>query len=103
MIFVAAHPELEAPAGGIRPPIARANAWPPRAAEGNRAPAATRRRAQTCADSAHVEHGEDGEDVVERPPGVEGPDDHVEVLAAGRDRRDDLRDEDAVRVDLAPQ
>jgi hypothetical protein len=62
MILLAAHPELEAPAGGIRPPIARANAWPPRTAEGNRAPAATQSRAQMGADSAHVEHGEDGED-----------------------------------------
>lgn len=55
------HPESEAPAGGIRLPIARAGAEPSRAAEGNRAPGATRSRAQARA-LASAEHSEDGED-----------------------------------------
>ena len=54
-------PEPEAPAGGIRLPIARVNAEPAGAAEGNRAPGATQSRAQGRA-SARAEHGEDGED-----------------------------------------
>lgn len=55
------HPEPGAPAGGIRLPIARAGAEPARAAEGNRAPGATRSRAQERAATSD-EHGEDGED-----------------------------------------
>src|SRR5580700_8689951 len=46
----------------LRLPIARANAWPSRAAQGNRAPGATRSRAQRDAGTASGEHGEDGED-----------------------------------------
>jgi len=57
-----AHPEPEAPAGGIRLPIARAHARPSRAAKGKRAPGATRSRAQADAATACAEHGEDGED-----------------------------------------
>jgi transposase len=57
----ACHPELGAPAGGIRLPIARASAEPSRAAEGHVAPGATRSRAQQRA-HASDEHGEDGED-----------------------------------------
>jgi hypothetical protein len=48
MIFLpyrAGHPDLGAPAGGIRPPIARANARLTRAAKGKRAPGVTRSRA----------------------------------------------------------
>jgi hypothetical protein len=56
------HPESGASAGGIRLPIACANATPPRAAQGNRAPAATESRAQVHAAGARTEHGEDGED-----------------------------------------
>ena len=60
--MLAPHPKLGAPAGGIRPPIARATALPSRAAEGNQAPGATRSRAQGYADEACPEHGEHGED-----------------------------------------
>jgi hypothetical protein len=59
---VAPHPESGASAGGIRLPIACANATPPRAAQGNRAAAATQSRAQVHAAAARAEHGEDGED-----------------------------------------
>jgi hypothetical protein len=52
---LAPHPELGAPVGDIRPPIARANAMPPRAAKGNRAPGATRSRAQAYAAAACAE------------------------------------------------
>lgn len=58
---VGRNPEPGAPAGGIRLPIARADAEPTRAAEGNRAPGATRSRAEERA-VASDEHGEDGED-----------------------------------------
>ena len=40
------HPESGAPAGGIRLPIARADAWPTHAAKGKEPPGATRSHAQ---------------------------------------------------------
>jgi integrase len=55
------HPEPGDPAGGIRLPIDRALASPTRTAQGKRAPAATRSRAQAHAVQARAEHGEDGE------------------------------------------
>ena len=50
-----------APAGGIRLPIARACAEPPRAAQVNRALGVTR-AARRGESSTSTEHGEDGED-----------------------------------------
>jgi hypothetical protein len=55
-LFHGHHPELGAPAGGIRLPIAHATAWPTRAVQGNRALGATRSRAAGLAE--HGEHGE---------------------------------------------
>jgi hypothetical protein len=56
------HPESGAPAGGIRLPIARANAGPVGAAEGKRAPGATPKPRAGARPEACAEHGEDGED-----------------------------------------
>lgn len=59
--FLPPHPESEAPAGGTRLPIAHSSASPTRTAQGNRAPGATRSRAQEVAVGG-LEHGEHGED-----------------------------------------
>jgi hypothetical protein len=63
LFVLVAHPELGAPAGGIRAPIARVFAEPARGAQGKRAPRATRSHAQGRACAARAWRGWRGRDL----------------------------------------
>src|ERR1700727_1287498 len=62
MTLAASYPGPGDPAGGLRVPIDRAPTRPRRAAQGKRAPRATRSGAEGHAQRAGAEHREHGED-----------------------------------------